>query len=78
MEEFYIIPEQPENDNYLKQCIRQLPTIQRQVIWLKYYYGYNLREIAKMLDISLSWAQKIDQRAKNKLKKIYVEGGTSL
>lgn len=78
MEEFYIIPEQPENDNYLKQCIRQLPTIQRQVIWLKYYYGYNLHETAKMLDISLSWAQKIDQRAKKKLREIYAEGGQYL
>ena len=78
MEELYIVPEQPENDNYLKQCIRQLPTIQRQVIWLKYYYGYNLHEIAKMLDISLSWAQKIDQRAKKKLREIYAEGGQYL
>ena len=78
MEELYIVPEQPENDNYLKQCIRQLPTIQRQVIWLKYYYGYNLHEIAKMLDISLSWAQKIDQRAKKKLREIYAEGGQHL
>ena len=78
MEELYIVPEQPENDNYLKQCIRQLPTIQRQVIWLKYYYGYNLHEIAKMLDISLSWAQKIDQRAKKKLREIYAGGGQYL
>lgn len=74
IEETYIIPEQPDSDNHLKQCIRQLPTIQRQVIWLKYYHGYDLREIAKMLGISLSWAQKIDQRAKHKLKKLYTEG----
>lgn len=73
-EEFYITPENPENDNFLKQCIRRLPTIQRQVIWLKYYYGYNLHEIAKILDISLAWAQKIDQRAKHKLREMYAEG----
>ena len=78
MEELYIIPEEPENDNDLKECIRRLPTIQRQVIWLKYYLGYDLHEISKMLDISLSWAQKIDQRAKNKLRKMYEEGVKSL
>lgn len=74
MEELYIVLEEPENDNYLKQCIRQLPTIQRQVIWLKYHHGYNLHEIAKILDISLAWAQKIDQRAKTKLREIYAKG----
>lgn len=48
------------------------------VIWLKYVYGYNLREISKLLDISLIWAQKIDQRAKKKLKQLYREGGGNL
>lgn len=45
------------------------------VIWMKYRQGYSLREIAKMLGISLVWAQKIDQRAKKKLEDLYLEGG---
>ena len=44
------------------------------VIWLKYYYGYTLREIASMLDISLVSAQKLDQRAKKKLEELYKNG----
>ena len=44
-------------------------------LWLKYKQGYNLREISKMLNISLPWAQKIDQRAKKRLEELYKERG---
>lgn len=57
----------------LAQCILKLPAQQRQVIWLKYHHGYNLHEVAKLLNISLAWAQKIDQRAKKKLNELYEE-----
>lgn len=67
-----------EEKDLLTKCIMQLPEQQRMVIWLKYVYGYSLREISKLLDISLVWTQKIDQRAKKKLKKLYQEGGGSI
>lgn len=67
-----------EEEDLLTKCIMQLPEQQRMVIWLKYVYGYSLREISKLLDISLVWTQKIDQRAKKKLKKLYQEGGGSI
>lgn len=70
--------EQPSHDNLLSECILKLPAQQREVIWLKYHHGYDLREIAKMLGISLTWAQKIDQRAKKKLETLFVEGGGEL
>lgn len=69
---------QPVGEDLLTQCIFQLPEQQRTVIWLKYYHGYTLREIAKLMDISLAWAQKIDQRAKKKLEELYREGGGTL
>lgn len=62
-------------DDLLTEAILKLPEQQRHVIWLKYYHGYNLREISKMLGITLSWAQKIDQRAKKQLEMLYKEGG---
>lgn len=68
----------PDCENLLTECILKLPEQQRMVIWLKYVYGYNLHEIAKLLGISLSWAQKIDQRAKKKLEALYREGGGTL
>lgn len=65
-----------EGENILTKCILELPDQQRMVIWLKYIHGYSLREISKLLDISLVWAQKIDQRAKKKLEELYrKEGG---
>lgn len=74
VEEHYLVQEPPETNDLLQRCIHQLPTIQQQVIGLKYGDGYNLREIAQMLGISLAWARKIDQRAKNTLRKLYEEG----
>lgn len=65
-----------EGENALTKCIMELPYQQRMVIWLKYIHGYSLREISKLLGISLTWAQKIDQRAKKKLEELYrKEGG---
>lgn len=63
-----------EEEGFLADCILRLPEQQRTVIWLKYYHGYTLREIAGMLNISLWAAQKIDQRAKKKLEELYMEG----
>lgn len=67
-----------EGEDLLTQCILQLPEQQRMIIWLKYVYGYNLREISKLLGLSLVGAQKMDQRAKKKLKELYREGGGNL
>ena len=67
-----------EGEDLLTQCIMELPEQQRMVVWLKYKQGYNLREISKMLNISLPWAQKIDQRAKKKLEELYKERGGNL
>lgn len=55
-------------ESALAKCILALPPRYKEIILLKYYHGYNLHEIAKMLDITLVNAIKIDQRAKKKLK----------
>ena len=67
-----------EGEALLTEAILKLPEQQRMVIWMKYRYGYSLKEISKMLNISLAWAQKIDQRAKKKLEEFYKEGGGEL
>lgn len=74
-EEAMGIPVKMEDGGWLAACINQLPALQRQVIWLKYDCGYNLREIAKMLRISYAWACKLDQRAKIKLREICIREG---
>lgn len=65
-------------EDLLVECILKLSEQQRTVIWMKYHHGYTLKEISKMLGISLAWAQKIDQRAKTKLEELYLEGGGTL
>ena len=62
-------------DSALAKCILALPPRYREIILLKYYHGYNLHEIAKMLDITLVNAIKIDQRAKKKLKEFCKKEG---
>lgn len=64
-----------EGDNELTKCILRLPARYREMILLRYHHGYTVREIAKLLGLSLSAASKLDQRAKNKLKKLCEEEG---
>lgn len=70
-EAVYGIPVCTEDRDVLSELILKLPAKQRHVIWLKYYHGYSLREIASMLNISLAAAIKTDQRARKKLKIMY-------
>lgn len=68
---------EPEGENLLAECINALPEEQRTVILLRYVHGYKHREIAAMLGRTLAWVQKTDQRAKKRLKELYIErGGT--
>lgn len=62
-------------DSLLERCIYKLPDKYRNVLLLKYHFGYSLKEISEMMNISLSNAQKIDQRAKAKLKEIARDEG---
>lgn len=64
-----------EGDNDLTKCILKLPARYREMILLRYHHGYSVREIAGMMGISLSAAIKLDQRAKQKLKKLCEEAG---
>ena len=59
----------------LAYCMAKLPPRYRQIILLKYYHGYNSREISKQLDLTEANVIKIDQRAKKKLLQICKEEG---
>lgn len=62
-------------ENELARCMAALPAKYRQVLMLKYYHGYNVTEIAKMLNLSTANVQKIEQRAKAKLEALCKEAG---
>lgn len=59
----------------LTHCMSKLFGVQRQVILLKYKFGYTNGEVAKILGISKSNAIKIDQRAKKLLYELCGEEG---
>ena len=54
-------------DNELAACMAKLPANYRNILLLKYYHGYTTQEAAKLLGITLSYAAKLEQRAKAKL-----------
>lgn len=53
--------------NALARCILNLPPLDREIILLRFWQGYTLRETAQMLKISEAAARKREQRAKEKL-----------
>ena len=60
-----------EGENLLAACILKLPARYREVILLRYFQGYSVKEMAGMLGMSLAAAAKLDQRAKNRLRDLY-------
>lgn len=55
---------------FLSECILQLPEIYRDVLYLNHIYGYNFKEIANLLSISVDTAKKRAQRARILLKRL--------
>ena len=72
------VPIDPESKSIFTDCMEQLPERYRQIILLKYYYGFPTKELAKELHISEVNAVKLDQRAKQKLLTICKENGVIL
>lgn len=70
IDETHGISVQYDSASDLTKCILKLPARYREMILLRYHQGYTVREISKILGLSLPAAIKLDQRAKNKLKKL--------
>lgn len=68
----------PQSLSPLAAAIVKLPPSYRQVILLKFSEGYNNREIAQMLDYSVSKVEKLISRGKKKLQKYLQEEGIEL
>ena len=64
-----------EGSHAIARCFSLLPARDRDILMLRYRYGYTAREIAKMLGISEANANKRIQRAKEKLENLCKEEG---
>lgn len=68
----FVLPE-GEGVSVLSEAIARLPKNYREVILLRYAHGYSAREMADMLDCSISNVEKRLFRAKRKLKQMLAE-----
>ena len=55
------------------RCFARLPVKDRHILLLKYRYGYNNRELSRLLQLSESNVIKRTQRAKEKLAQLCKE-----
>ena len=71
LEDWQGIETQPQGESPLADCMLRLPAAERQVLWLKYYHGYELREIGPMLGLSYDAVARLHRKAKEDLQAIY-------
>lgn len=62
-----------ERTEALRQAMKQLPTLDRQALELKYFHGYTAREIANHLGMEHDAVKKRLQRALKKLQRLMEE-----
>ena len=54
----------------LAQCMTRLPPRYREILLLRFVYGYSMRETAELMDIPYTTVGKLSQRAKERLYEI--------
>lgn len=59
-----------DGENTLTKCILELPGRYREIILLKYVYGYSIAECASVMGIKKDNAAKLDQRAQKRLRQL--------
>lgn len=64
-----------DGDDELSRCMAKLPARYRQILLLRYDHDYTVKEVARMMDLSLSAAYKLEQRAKRHLESLCREAG---
>lgn len=72
LEESYM---QQEEKIRLHQCIKQLKTEYRQVLWLAYFEGFSYRQIGKVMKKSTHSIETLAYRARLALKQILIKEG---
>lgn len=72
-EECMKLPVEYDGDNQLAACMAGLPVHYRQALVLRYYHGYEVSEIAQIMEISPDYASKLIYRAKKRLEALCKE-----
>lgn len=56
-----------EDGNALARCMAKLPQRYREILLLRFVYGYSMRETAELMDVPFTTVGKLSQRAKERL-----------
>ncbi len=56
-----------EDGQGLAACMTRLPPRYREILLLRFVYGYSMRETAELMDIPFTTVGKLSQRAKERL-----------
>lgn len=51
----------------LARCMAKLPPRYREILLLRFVYGYSMRETAELMDVPFTTVGKLSQRAKDRL-----------
>ena len=51
----------------LARCMTKLPQRYREILLLRFVYGYSMRETAELMDVPFTTVGKLSQRAKDRL-----------
>lgn len=73
LEDWQGIETPPMGEDRLADCMLRLPAAERQVLWLKYYHGYELKEMGPMLGLSYDAVARLHRKAKDHLRELYEE-----
>ena len=65
----------PEDTGALGACMLRLEPRKREMLLLKYHYGYSVKEIAEMMELPVESAYKLHQQAKRELETLCREEG---
>lgn len=63
----------PEGQTDLAWCMEQLSPKDREILLLRFYYGYSVRELAQQMRLSEDAVRKREQRAKRRLQELCEE-----
>ena len=69
--------EKKRNEEILHDCLRQMREPDRSIFLYRYFYGFQIKEIAKRMKISAKKVENILYRGKEKLRIALLERGIS-
>lgn len=69
--------EKRKNEEILHECLKKMREPDRSIFLYRYFYGFKIKDISKMLDLTTKKIENILYRGREKLRVSLLEGGIS-